>query len=73
MTTDLYAKIWRFADAPQHYREQSSNGGDEDYVVFIPDGLELWPLDHGGDYVPGWGHCDHLEVSGGTLLIFAHA
>lgn len=32
----MEVKIWRWEDAPQHLKNLSTNGGDEDFVVLIP-------------------------------------
>jgi hypothetical protein len=29
-------KIWRFYEAPEKYRKLSTNGGDEDWIAFVP-------------------------------------
>ncbi len=29
-------QIWNFDDAPKEYKDMSENGGDEDYIAFIP-------------------------------------
>lgn len=66
--------IWRFHDAPIEYRVLSTNGGDKDWIAFIPDELE-------GEYI-GWleqgtsfGCCDVSEyhVPGGKIRIGSHA
>lgn len=35
MSNDPLIKIWRFKDAPEIYRNLSTNGGDEDWVVVM--------------------------------------
>ena len=32
----LMIKVWRFEDAPKKYRALSTNGGDEDWIAFVP-------------------------------------
>jgi hypothetical protein len=32
-------KLWKFKDAPLKYRRLSKNGGDEDWLAFIPSGI----------------------------------
>ncbi len=31
-------RIWQWKDAPLRWRELSYNGGDEDWVMYVPDG-----------------------------------
>ncbi len=33
-------QLWAFASAPQALKALSTNGGDEDWVMFVPEGLE---------------------------------
>ena len=66
--------IWPFHQAPDHYRDLSPFGGDEDWLAFIPE-----PLSH--EFIawmqPGssFGCCDVSEhkVKGGIVRIGAHA
>jgi hypothetical protein len=67
------AKIWTFFDAPPEYRQLSGHGGDEDWVVFIPDGVDIYPLTWDDSYIQYWGHMDRHEVAGGVVIIFAHS
>jgi hypothetical protein len=73
MNQDTCAKIWPFHNAPPEYRQFSNHGGDEDWVAFIPDGVDVYPLTWDDSYVQGWGHVDRHEVPGGVVIIFAHA
>lgn len=65
-------RVWCFVDAPKEYRELSERGGDEDWVAFVPDSVDvtycLW-LSEGlfGDDV------DVYQVDGGVVHISAHA
>lgn len=34
-------KIWRWEDAPQEYKDLSEHSGDEDWVAFVPDSLNI--------------------------------
>lgn len=66
-------KVWRFADAPEEYRNLSTNGGDEDWLAFVPEALA-------GEWI-GWlesgsfGCCaiDEHKVEGGIIKIGCHA
>lgn len=33
---DKAISVWRFEDAPKHFQMESTNGGDEDWLVFVP-------------------------------------
>jgi hypothetical protein len=64
-------KVWRFQDAPECYKMLSNSGGDEDWVVFVPDTLK-------GEYI-AWLEgtsfsYDKQEyaVTGGTIYIGEH-
>lgn len=67
-------KVWRFYDAPKAYRDLSTNGGDEDWVAFIPDAMSQeyigW-LESGSSF----GCCcvDEHKVAGGVIRIGCHA
>lgn len=63
-------KVWRFADAPKEYRELSEHGGDEDWVIFVPDTLADEYLDWLESYVH---YSEPQQVDGGNLYITAHA
>ena len=36
-----HIKIYRFDDAPQHLKDLSTNGGDEDWIAVLPQGWEV--------------------------------
>ena len=66
--------VWRYQDAPLKYRLLSTNGGDEDWIAFIPEEFE-------GEWI-GWleqgtpfGCCsvEEHEVPGGKIRIGSHA
>jgi len=67
----LRASLWSFCDAPQEYRDLSGHGGDEDYVLFVPDGF----IGYIDNIVRAIGVCDTSEhpVAGGTIYIGAHS
>jgi len=69
------AKVWRWADAPQQYKNLSEHGGDENWVVWIhADSQANFPLMAYRDYVQGWGHVNcHGLANGHYVIIFAHA
>lgn len=70
--------VWAWREAPERYRVLSTNGGDEDWVAFVPcsdDAREV-------DVRPSWayegsqfGRCsvDAHRVNGGFIFIGAHA
>lgn len=74
MSEDKTIKVWRYEDAPKHYQALSTNGGDEDWIAFVPSALE-------GEWI-GWleegtvyGCCcvDEHAVDGGVIRIGCHS
>lgn len=66
--------IWKFEDAPKEYQELSENGGDEDWIAFVPKYLEdeyIGFLDGGTPF----GCCRIWEhnVEGGKIVIGCHS
>lgn len=66
-------QVWRFEDAPKKYHDLSTNGGDEDWIAFVPEYLcDEWI---------GWMECDSFgcykiekhNVEGGQIRIGCHA
>lgn len=69
--------VWRFQDAPQHLKELSDNGGDEDWIVLVPMSVEEEVLKNG---MPAWiqamGSCDVSEYTladGTKVFIGSHS
>jgi hypothetical protein len=66
-----YIKAWEFSKAPQEYQDYSDNGGDEDWILFVPTGLNcdfiLQKMSNNLFCVD-----EHL-VDGGIIYIGAHA
>lgn len=66
--------VWKFDDAPKEYRELSTNGGDEDWVAFVPSCLlDDWIgwLDSGSSF--GCSSVDEYIVDGGVVRIGSHS
>lgn len=68
-----YISIYRWEDAPQAWRDLSTNGGDEDWIAFVPESLK-------SEYMPfleeGLGFGNSVEVCdipGGVVFISSHA
>lgn len=68
-------RVWKFEDAPKEYKDLSTNGGDEDWVVFVPK-----ECDAGDDYQFNWiqytDTCNEpavYKIKDGTIYIGAHA
>jgi hypothetical protein len=67
-------KVWRWENAPKSYKILSENGGDEDWVAFIPNKIKeeyySW-MDEG----TGFGCCTVKEytINGGVVRIGSHA
>lgn len=64
--------IWEFYEAPAHVREHSTHGGDEDGIIWIPNGVKapywierLWQTFGCGQ--------DFFKFKDGILIIWAHA
>lgn len=66
--------VWAFDEAPVEYQGLSTNGGDEDWLAFVPTEASR------GKYI-GWleagpfgvSDIDQYEVEGGTVYIGSHA
>jgi hypothetical protein len=65
--------VWKWEDAPKYYRDIGSRGGDEDWVVYVPDEVEL-------TWIPNWlasidtcGEQEAYKVTGGRVFIGAHS
>lgn len=75
MKTIAAIKVWAFRQAPIAYQKLSTNGGDEDWIAFIPAniGLENPPLWMGEGTPFGYCNVDQYTVDGGTIYIGSHA
>lgn len=72
-----HIKVWRFVEAPKHYQNLSDNGGDEDWIAFVPqhildaeDGYIGW-LQEGTSY--GCCAVNEYVVDGGRIFIGCHS
>ncbi len=67
--------VWRFQDAPAAYQALSHNGGDEDWLAFIPDGFPGGTPSWMGDGADrGWCNItETFDVEGGRVVIGSHA
>lgn len=65
--------LWSYFQAPEQYRELSGNGGDEDWVAFVPEGVDppYWMADVG--FSSGICEVEEHQVDGGTVYIGSHA
>ena len=66
-------RIWHFRDAPEEW-QFSDNGGDEDWVAFVPATFTYGPplfLDEGSTF--GCCSVNRYVVDGGVVLIGCHA
>jgi hypothetical protein len=66
-------KVWKFDDAPPEYKLLSTNGGDEDWVAFVPRKFV-------GEYIAwldsnqfGCAGVQTIEVDDGTIYIGCHS
>lgn len=69
-----FTMLYNFKDAPEELRWLSKRGGDEDYIVVVPDSVRS-PFDtlKNGDYVPLFGWCQVEKVKQYRVYIFSHA
>jgi hypothetical protein len=69
-------QLWLFEEAPEKYRMLSENGGDEDWVMFVPDRLEdhrkVVRLIDSTAFDSGCAPEEH-DVDGGIVYIGCHA
>lgn len=66
--------VWRFQDAPPEYQALSENGGDEDWLAFLPEtfsGESVGWMDAGSS--SGWGVVSEHRVVGGVVRIGGHS
>lgn len=72
--------VWRFGDAPPELQALSQNGGDEDYVMYVPAGdryalgrIVEFLVEH---YQSPFGVCDtdvYEYADGSVIYIGCHA
>lgn len=62
--------LWPWDDAPEEYRQLSTNGGDEDRVAFVPEKFRKSWLPVSPNE---WLDIDEYEVEGGVIRIGVHA
>jgi hypothetical protein len=65
--------VWRFEDAPLEYQRLSEEGGDEDWIVFIPDSLPGNLYISWLDRICSYGEPPYYKVEGGGIYIGSHA
>jgi hypothetical protein len=73
-TTNRPFQIWHYRDAPNDWPALSENGGDEDWIAFVPSGFPYGePLFVGEGSTFGCCTVERHEVEGGVVLIGCHA
>lgn len=73
--------IWPFYAAPIEFRQLSTHGGDEDWIIYIPaffgrlpEAFDYATEDINRVYENGWGYADyHTLDNKAVVIIFAHA
>lgn len=70
--------VWEFYDAPEEYRNLSTNGGDEDWLVLIPAQINDNIMQYGLPYwIESMDSCREPQIhklpNGDTIVIGAHA
>lgn len=67
--------VWKFHDAPEEYKKLSDNGGDEDWLVYVPatyNQSDDWHLRFWIDRMSA-GEADiHVLPDGARVFIAAH-
>lgn len=65
-------RVWEFCDAPKQLRDLTINGGDEDYLAFVPQGEDV-PLWISGNTSFGCCSIHYFAIEGGVVAIGSHA
>lgn len=66
-------KIWPFYKAPKKYQKLSNNGGDEDWIAFIPEKLKDEYISFLGSHTFDEDNVETHTVKGGIIKIASHA
>lgn len=64
--------VWEFYEAPEFVRAHSTHGGDEDGIIWVPNGVEIpWWMERLWSVYA----CDPdvIKFKDGLLIIWAHA
>lgn len=80
---EVVIKVWKWNDAPEKYKALSTHGGDEDYIVYVPEELveeyhpfhdAVWWNEDESAWMAGWGwYHKPYRIDEGRVIIFAHA
>jgi hypothetical protein len=65
--------VWRFEDAPADFRDMSQHGGDEDWLAYVPEGIEQPSWMYSGTPFGCFDVSEHKCIGGGTVYIGAHS
>lgn len=70
-STEIMIRLWPFDNAPQKYRDLSPHGGDEDWIMFVPDELrfDTYRLES----AIGIFDTSEHKIDGATIFIGAHS
>lgn len=71
--TDPPIKIWQFDGAPPEYKAMSGHGGDEDWVIYSPPGLDPDVAESIAENLKRWDFSRYTLEDGSTIWITAHA
>lgn len=75
--SDNHLRLYAWADAPEEYKQLSTNGGDENWVLVGPREHPAWEdifWDAGlRDYVQRFGWPEEFMIGGERIVIFSHA
>lgn len=65
--------IWHFDGAPDKYRVQSGHGGDEDWIIYSPPGLDPNAAEVIVEKIAICDFTHHPQEDGSVVWITAHA
>lgn len=75
--TETAITIWPFEDAPEHLRQLSTNGGDEDYLIIFPPGMTVenmpWQIERAVDALERCETSYYDAPDGRLIAITCHA
>jgi hypothetical protein len=68
-------KLWRFEDAPPFFKHLSTNGGDEDWVLLVPPGVDVpfWVEINGAGHFGACCTDRYVMADGSEVFIGSHA
>lgn len=62
--------VWTWESAPEEFRALSTSGGDEDYVMYVPPGVDVFDSLYN---LSPWSNYRHKQLDGSEIVIGSHA